>query len=504
MKGLVVNKYGVYKLRIRVSVSAIKYFKKKEINKSLETKDKAIAISKATSCYYEYKNIIRIIKMNALTEEQIQELVNKFIKETLQQDKIDRAINGYGTVYAPSDDLYYQDYTKASKDILSDLISDYKQYLATSNFDEVEDIANTLLSSLNICIDKNERSHCLFLQNLLRAQIEIFNEAFNRYNGNFNPKYDNYIVNEKQKIQVKNQTTMTNHKAVELFLKNYKMNTSSTQYTEVSNFMNDIFIYIIIKDDNIADTTLEDILEIREILARLPKRNIQKYRNMPIEELLETIPNDNEIISSRTLNKYVKWLKMFYNFCMDNNYISKNPIISISTRSTTNELTERLPLDEKEIKKLLYVTKDDIIIQNGIKALAYSGMRLSELYKAKIRNDIKCFDLTDRSIKLKTRSSYRIIPIHNDINTELLLQLPNKDTFSKKVNSIIRKEISDDPKKVLYSLRHSFATILKNNRVQPEIIFELMGHSHQTMTFSRYANKYDIEILREAINKLQY
>jgi integrase len=256
--------------------------------------------------------------------------------------------------------------------------------------------------------------------------------------------------------------------------------------------------------DNIADTTLEDILEIREILARLPKRNIQKYRNMPIEELLETIPNDNEIISSRTLNKYVKWLKMFYNFCMDNNYISKNPIISISTRSTTNELTERLPLDEKEIKKLLYVTKDDIIIQNGIKALAYSGMRLSELYKAKIRNDIKCFDLTDRSIKLKTRSSYRIIPIHNDINTELLLQLPNKDTFSKKVNSIIRKEISDDPKKVLYSLRHSFATILKNNRVQPEIIFELMGHSHQTMTFSRYANKYDIEILREAINKLQY
>ena len=37
-----------------------------------------------------------------------------------------------------------------------------------------------------------------------------------------------------------------------------------------------------------------------------------------------------------------------------------------------------------------------------------------------------------------------------------------------------------------------------------EVISELMGHSHGTMTFGRYASAYSIEILKEAIDKLSY
>lgn len=505
MRGLTVNRFGVYKIRIRISSCAIRFFNRKEINKSLDTKQEHLATSKAILLYNEYQKILKVIKMSVLTQEQIQELVDKFVIDTLNQDKLNRAVNGVGVGYAPADGYLFENDADASRDMLSGLIAEYKQSLAVSNYDDIVNTANQLLEPLGITINENEASNMLFLQQLLRGQIEVFNEAYDRYKGNFNPQYDTTATTE---IKIKSQPIFTNNKALELFLKNYKATTTKGQYDEVANFMNAIFIHIVYKDEAIANTTLEDLLELREILLKLPKRNIQKYRDMTVEQLLECNPLENEIISTRTLNKYIKWLKMFYNFCMNNDYITKNPMVSLSTRTNgTDELTERLPLEPTEIQQLFSITSDNNnIINNGIKALAYSGMRLSEMYKAKttIIDGISCFDLTDRAIKLKTRSSYRLIPIHSDINVELLSQLPTQDTFSKKVNQIIRDNISSDSKKVLYSLRHSFATTLKHNKIQPEVISELMGHSHQTMTLTRYADKYDVSTLNDAIKTISF
>jgi integrase len=114
------------------------------------------------------------------------------------------------------------------------------------------------------------------------------------------------------------------------------------------------------------------------------------------------------------------------------------------------------------------------------------------------------YDLTDKTLKLKTRSSYRIIPVHSNVNIALLKDLPSKDNLSKKINNLIRTHISEDKRKVLYSLRHSFATDLKNNKVEPTIISELMGHSHHSMTLDRYAGRYTMDILKEAIQTLKY
>ncbi len=51
-------------------------------------------------------------------------------------------------------------------------------------------------------------------------------------------------------------------------------------------------------------------------------------------------------------------------------------------------------------------------------ALAYSGLRPSELWKCKIstsKDNIIYFDLTDKDLQLKTMSSYRVIPLHNKL-----------------------------------------------------------------------------------------
>lgn len=257
-------------------------------------------------------------------------------------------------------------------------------------------------------------------------------------------------------------------------------------------------------DEDVTKTTLEDIIDIRDIIKTFPKRNIQKYRVMSIDELIDAEIDEADIISSRTLAKYMKWIKSCYTYYHNTGLIQTNPLQLIATTSGTNALDERLPLEHKEIEHLLTLTKDDKVTNNLIKVFYTSGMRLSELYKCSLKevDGIKVYDLTDRSISLKTKHSHRLIPIHRSVDVSLLKELPTQDGFSKRINDLIRSYISDDKRKVLYSLRHSFATDLKNKRIDPNIISELMGHSHQTMTLKRYASAYNVHILKEAVESL--
>ena len=91
-KRLTINKSGYYVLRFKIKQELRYYFKRTAINKSLTTKDYQEAKLKADVIYYEYTNILKVV--NVLTSEQIQELVNKYILEQLEQDTIGRASNG--------------------------------------------------------------------------------------------------------------------------------------------------------------------------------------------------------------------------------------------------------------------------------------------------------------------------------------------------------------------------------------------------------------------------
>jgi len=74
--------------------------------------------------------------------------------------------------------------------------------------------------------------------------------------------------------------------------------------------------------------------------------------------------------------------------------------------------------------------------------------------------------------------------------------------MSKLFTDTIHKTLKDTKGKSLYSLRHTFATTLIAKGIQPEVVSELMGHAHSTMTMNRYVKGYPIKVLKEAIDKL--
>jgi integrase len=449
LKYLTLNSYGIYKVRICLPVLLQTYFKRKEINKSLETKSRYIAKVRSQKMILDYFRLLTTIKMGLLSQNQLKGLVHNYTKEHLE---------------------------------LSYSLPEHSNSQST-------ELASELLSVVDIQLEKSSQEYEKFVQLLEESQQHMQKQAHT----------------PTLKAQSSKSNTKTNGEVLKLFLRKYKLETTSEQYRDVSNFMNDVLIHIIYEDGFIADTTLDDLLEVREVLSRFPKRVLKKYKVMSVEEILHAQIPQKDIISNTSLNKYMKWTKMFYKFADENSFIEKNPVLSIKLTSTSRASDERDALSKDEISILLHETKNNDVLHNLIIVLATSGMRLSEVYKCTVKkiDGVLCYDLSCKSLKLKTRSSYRVIPVHKRVNVDRIKILPSKSTVSRQVNVLIDKYITTDPKKVLYSLRHSFADLLRETGVESSVISTLMGHTHSNITNDRYGNGYSVKKLKDAIDTLK-
>jgi len=186
-------------------------------------------------------------------------------------------------------------------------------------------------------------------------------------------------------------------------------------------------------------------------------------------------------------------------FACERDYISKQYKVTMMKKST-GAREERQALSIGSIKALLEATTE-AKLQSAYTLLYLTGMRVSEAYKCKITvvDGVKCFDLTDKSIALKSNSSYRLIPVHSSMDhPEQILS----DTRSMDKEFIGKKCSAKLAEGTLYSLRHSFATEMATGGVEPYIISELLGHTHDGMTLGRYVKGFSVKKLKEAVDLL--
>ena len=228
-----------------------------------------------------------------------------------------------------------------------------------------------------------------------------------------------------------------------------------------------------------------------------------------------TIPTEDRITNA-TLHFYFANIKRFYSYYLAQRYIDLNPTDFITIKLESDSQQEREPFTKDEVSQLFNMfDKEDIGVRDILYCFAYSGLRTSELWKSKLKydkdNSIWYFDLTNKSLKLKTLSSYRIVPLHKHLvdlgipdRLNESLKRYKQDFIQKRFNNVIKTQITDSDKKVMYSLRHTLATELKYLKVDSLVISEILGHSHEGMTMSRYASKYPLGILKEAIDKLEF
>lgn len=309
---------------------------------------------------------------------------------------------------------------------------------------------------------------------------------------------------------------MSFKQSIEDFCYYYKAkNISKGTRDSVTQFLSTIFLDIIGADTKVKDTTVKDLVHVKEQLFRLPRRNIPKYQGKSTKQLLKmNIPEEDRLTINR-VQGCVNYIKRYFNYCFAQQLIPFNPANFISVTREETAIDEREPFTREEVRELLQLS-DKLNNQHArtiYYTLAYTGMRLSELWKCSINqiDGVYCFDLTSKRIKLKTKSSHRLIPMHDklielgihEVLTEAL-QVYKSNSIGCHYKRNLRGRVTDNPKKVMYSLRHSFATELKYSKVDSLVISELMGHSHEGMTMGRYASRYPVEILKEAIDSLNY
>jgi integrase len=276
------------------------------------------------------------------------------------------------------------------------------------------------------------------------------------------------------------------------------MNVSDTRIAKIKSLLG---ILKVMLPDDLNKLNMRILDGIKDKLQKLPKMNIQKYKVMPIIELLKVdIPSESRQ-SINTVNDYIKMLNALLKFAYEREAINRQYTVSL-IKKTTSSREERHALDTNDLHLLMNSSNEKL--RPMYKLLYYSGMRLSEIYKCNITNvdGIKCFDLTDSNTILKTKSSYRLIPVHECIkdNVDALLELAQsiRAGYASKTTS----KIFNTKGKTLYSIRHSFATEMASKGVEAVVMSELLGHAHKDMTMGRYVKGFPVQILKQAVDVL--
>ena len=212
--------------------------------------------------------------------------------------------------------------------------------------------------------------------------------------------------------------------------------------------------------------------------------------------------------SATSQSRKLSTLKQFYNFFLDQNKISTNPILGIDLP----KLPKKIPkvLTEKEIIFLIEKSYDDftevgIRLTTMLEMIYSTGMRVSELLNLKlssIKDDYSSLLIVGKGNK------QRLMPITEKTKKILIQYLDVRDFFVRKdfkdlgylfpsnsksyhltrnrffqILKEFSKKINLDSTKVSpHVIRHSFATHLLNRGADLRMIQASLGHSDISTT----------------------
>ena len=253
----------------------------------------------------------------------------------------------------------------------------------------------------------------------------------------------------------------------------YELNYSSYTIKEYIRFANEFLKYC--KDNNINFLNID-----KDIII-----NYLKYL-------------DNLKLSNKSISLILSSLRCFYDYLLDNKYVSINYFKLISNP----KLEKKLPtfLSYEDIRKVIdSINEEDILsIRNKmiIEVLYATGIRVSELKNIKI-SDI---DFSNKSIKVFGKGSKERVVFFGSYAYDAIKKYLSKREFNSeylvlnnKGNSISVRGIELIINNIIesacikvhvspHTFRHTFATHMLNNGCPLKSVQELLGHASLSST----------------------
>jgi integrase len=208
-------------------------------------------------------------------------------------------------------------------------------------------------------------------------------------------------------------------------------------------------------------------------------------------------------VSRPTLNKDIRNLKTFINWCKDKRYLNVN----IKIRELKEEERPVISLNDIQIKNLLSVAERYPTVKIRILLALGTGLRRGDIDALKIRDidfEKNCIATKSR----KTKKSMASRPISAELMAEISkyvcsLKVGQEKLFNTIFNHRIWRKICkkaglDDLK--FHDLRKTFCSLLAQNGISTAVTQRLLEHSSPNLTNKVYTNV--DPVLRQAVEQL--
>jgi integrase len=179
-----------------------------------------------------------------------------------------------------------------------------------------------------------------------------------------------------------------------------------------------------------------------------------------------------------------------------------------------------LPFTKQQVVDIWEVAKagDDPLLADLIAIGAYTGARIEELCS------LKTTEVNDSSFSIvaaKTKAGIRLVPIHSAIMPMVarlkdaskdgyLISGLKADRHGKRANAVgkrfgrLKTALEYSESYVFHSIRKTLVTALENARVPENLAADIVGHDKPSMTYGLYSDGNELEIKREALEKVSY
>jgi integrase len=468
------------------------------------------------------------VQLGMLTDEKIQQIVSELFTQALagfEEFRIEKL----------------KEASAVEKDIANLSKGTLKELLRKNSSEFFMCLANLALEEKGIAIEPDSLQYKKLLREMLKMFSEVCAIEKERAEGNFWNDYDKHhsytsiVTQNSQASLPKKKKSIALSELFEKYAKEKKMGGNWRPKTEL-DFNSYIETLIeIIGDIEVGNIDNQLMLNYRDKLAKLPanRKKIRKYRTKSIPEILQM--QNVTPMSITTVNGHLSFASTLLKWGVKRGFIDKNYAEGLVYRTKVKPSDERNIYDTADLLKIIHYIAT---IKHNVHTERYwvpliamlSGLRLNEicqLHKQDIYeiDGVYCFDINNNASKkrLKSLSSARKIPIH-PILIELGLigyvkkikvehiwpQLKYDKTngygylFQKWFQRTNRSKITTNPKKTFHSFRHSFTDNLKQKEINGQLISEIVGHSTDSITMNRYGKSYNLRIMLDAMNQLDY
>ena len=210
----------------------------------------------------------------------------------------------------------------------------------------------------------------------------------------------------------------------------------------------------------------------------------------------------------RTFRNDINYLGAVFEFAKREGYLNNiaNPFRG-QKMTNFKEPNVREPFTNEMIAKLLNLASNDKELTQLIYVSYYTGMRLDEIFTAKLykEENVRIFSVAEKGGK--TESATRIIPIHSELKKiELSSWIsPSSTALGKRFGRLKDKMLNElgmekhKIKFVHHSFRHGFSRILLTARYSELEIADLTGHKKSNIGKTQAGKTY---FARQPISKL--